>query len=138
VTITEPAWLLLLWAGVAATLAAAIVGVPPGATLRQLRLARRRAPRNGRVAPIGTALATLAIGAIVYPVVYGLVFETVARADIGFGAGLGAVHGLLAGGLRLLRPAAGQRAGRLFRLLLARFAYGAMLGFLYAVPAPPA
>ena len=119
-----PAWLLLAWSGLAATLVSACVRallpLPPGPGRRTAahRLAR-----------------SVILGLLAFPLAYGLAFETIGRADLVSGAALGLLHGLLEAGLRL-RNAAPHHRGRPFALgLLGGLSYGLVIGFLYLVPA---
>jgi hypothetical protein len=129
----EPAWLLLAWAGLAATLGAAFVGAAPGiSTLMPADADTPPAPRRVR-----TVLVAALFGVLVYPLIYGTAFELLARADLGIGAGFGTVHGMTALAIRAVRsrPTASPT---IVRLLLGRLIYGSLLGLLYVVPVPVA
>jgi hypothetical protein len=128
VNLNEPSWLLLLWAGTAATLAASLVGAGPG-VLIGARLGGSGAVRRH----LGRFALAVGLGVAVYPLLYGLIFEGAARADLLAGLGLGAVHGLLAIIWRALRPPRRRAPGPL-RLLAGHLVYGAVLGLLYIVP----
>jgi hypothetical protein len=130
-TVAEPAWLLLAWAGVAASLVATVLGAPPGATTV---LNRPRDYRPRRFGAVRSVLLSTLIGVVLYPLVYALLFEAAGRADLPLGAGFGAVHAVLALAVRGMRRIPGPHAAPVFRLLLARLAYGATMGFLYVVP----
>jgi hypothetical protein len=141
----DPSLVILAWAALAATLAAAFVGAPPGNTAAALfgvvptRTARAPADAARRRAGCALAGVTLVTGVLVYPLLYAVVFEVVGRADFAFGAGLGAVHSLAAGFARVIRPAVfrPRNVGAFPRLVIARLVYGAVLGLLYPVPVPP-
>jgi hypothetical protein len=130
-----PAWLLLAWAGFAAALCAAWIGVP-GATA---------APRTGK-GRVASMLTTVASGVFLYAPLYGFAFEFLRRADLFSGLALGSAHGIAAAGLWLwqrhrdgqdpLRPR--QATLEAARVMAARVLYGAVIGFLYLVPAAAA
>jgi hypothetical protein len=128
VNITEPSWLLLLWAGVAATLAAGLAGAGPGVLIGAHMRTRGFRRHLGRFS------LAIALGTLVYPLLYGLVFETTARADLALGAGLGAAHGLLALIWTAIRPIRSSHSPARLQLLLGHLIYGATLGLLYVVP----
>ena len=86
-----PSWILLAWSGFAATLAAALFGVAVGAG----------APRAWSLLPhapdTASALRASAVtGLLVYPLVYGLVFEMMGRSDLLVGIVAGSLHALIA------------------------------------------
>ena len=97
-------------------------------------------------APRGSLPFALISGTFLFAPVYGLLFESLARADLGTGALIGAAHGAIAAAFVLvghlrkrasaatptLRPVIGYR----LRRLVTRTVYGALLGFLYVVPGP--
>jgi hypothetical protein len=128
-TIAEPSWLLLIWSGLAATLAASVVGAGPG-ILIGTRIPRRHRLRRH----LGRLLLGAALGVIVYPVLYGVAFEWMVRADLVIGAMLGAAHGALAILARAVRPPTHRGAPGPGRLLAGHLVYGALLGWLYVVP----
>ena len=120
-----PAWLLLVWCGLgaatAAGLAAMMIGGIPFATWSLATLPRTR---------LHGILCSVGCGLFIYPVIYGLIFEVLHRADLLTGTLLGAAHGLV---LFLttrrrapLRPA--------LRVAAAHLVYGAVLAFLYVTP----
>lgn len=121
-----PAWLLLLWSGLAAACAAALIasaiGGVPVASWSLAPLPRSRT--HG-------AIWSFAAGLLVYPVLYGLVFELLHRADLRTGLILGAIHGAVMFVLARRRRVSG-RAG--FRITAAHLVYGAVLAFLYVTP----
>ncbi|MCI0436408.1 MAG: hypothetical protein L0271_22635 [Gemmatimonadetes bacterium] len=147
--IPTPSWLLLFWCGLSAALASELFA----AALRPARASRRRGhpsspqlvtgPRENL--PIAVLTGTLLLAPI-----YGVIFELLEQAQLLNGAVIGGIHGLLVTILATafaVRPAvlAAQgkpdlRAVLLYRLrrLIARVAYGALFGFLYVVPVPPA
>jgi hypothetical protein len=120
-----PSWLLLAWSGFAATcvasLAGALVGGDEPHTWSLL-------PRSRSA--LAALLATLAAGLIAYPLIYGAVFEHLARADAQLGALLGAGHGVIA--LLFARPTREPRNA--FRVGLMHALYGLSLAFLYVTP----
>jgi hypothetical protein len=120
-----PSWLLLAWAGGAATCAAAMAGsLAGGRAAAPWTLVPRT--RSRAVA----ALATLLVGVALYPAIYGLVFEALGRADlmVGFGAGLVHAGVAVAAGEPRRRPWAAARLG------LVHLVYAVVLGFLYVTP----
>jgi hypothetical protein len=121
----SPAWLLLFWSGCAATCAAAAAGsLVGGKAARSWSLEPR---------PVSAALslaATIAAGMLIYPVIYGVVFETIGRADVPAGAVMGGVHAVLA-------VAASHRAGlprTMPRMAVMHLIYGIVLALLYVTP----
>ena len=117
--VQAPAWPILLWCGLAASLAAALV-LPP-------------AHQSGTPARPPRWPLTLVLGIGVFAPLYGLIFEALGRADLFAGAGFGLAHGLLAlafalrsrGSLPRVRPGA--------RIVLGWIVFGAALGFLYPI-----
>ncbi|MGH7501537.1 MAG: hypothetical protein ACREL7_07220 [Longimicrobiales bacterium] len=141
--IPAPSWLLLFWCGLAAALASEFVA----AALRPPRLGRRRGETNSprlQTGPRENTFIALLLAALLFTPVYGLIFEVAHRADAPFGAILGAAHGLVAGAFALLSAAHRAddvaatpiRALAWFRIrrLISHTTFGAVLGFLYAVP----
>lgn len=121
---SAPSPLLLLWCGLAATLAAAIAGVIVGRTSYSWSLA----PRAETPA---TAWAwSLAGGLLAYPLAYGVIFEVMHRADIRIGVVIGAVHGIA------MFLAAGPRIDtrNAIRAAVSHVAYAATIAFLYVTP----
>lgn len=120
-----PSWLLLAWAGGAATSAAALTGSLLGG---RSHVPWALVPRPGSV--LQALAGTLLVGLVVYPAVYGVVFETLGRADLTVGLAGGALHGVVAG------LAGGPRRDprRAARLAAAHLVYAAVLGFLYVTP----
>ena len=121
-----PAWLLLLWSGLAAACAAALVAPIIGGV--------RVAPWS--LAPLPTsrthgALWSLMGGLLAYPVLYGTAFELLHRADLPTGLLLGTIHGAAMFILARRRRGSG-RAG--LRAAAAHLVYGAVLAFLYVTP----
>jgi hypothetical protein len=124
-SLTAPAWLMLIWCGLAAACAAAVPativgGVPRGTW--------SLAPRP-RSRLHGAAWSLLA-GGVVYPILYGVLFETLNRSDLRIGLVAGAIHGLIA--FLLARPRTTFRAAA--RAGTAHLVYGAMIAFLYVTP----
>lgn len=120
-----PAWLLLLWSGLAAASAAALAaaaigGVPAGSW----SLAPN--PRSRSHAAAWTIVA----GVLVYPVLYGLAFEILHRADVRIGFLLGAVHGSV---LFIIARRRGTTRAAL-RAAAAHLVYGTVMAFLYITP----
>jgi hypothetical protein len=141
--IPAPSWLLLFWCGLAAALASELVA----AALRPPRRSRRRGESTSptlQAGPRENWFIAVILSACLFTPAYGLIFEMTHRADAGFGAILGAVHGVLAGGVALLsasralndRTATPMPVLAWFRArrLISRIMFGTVLGFLYAVP----
>jgi len=156
----EIGWAIALWGGVTATLVTTgllVVSIRAGLTrfspIRYLGCILASRPDGRTALAVGSVLHLIA-GSAVFPVVYAIVFEMVGRADALTGFGLGGVHGLVAG---LLVPAFVSRTrcararnatdpgifarklGTLtpMGIVLGHAVYGAVLGFVYAVPAWP-
>jgi hypothetical protein len=141
VRMPSPSWMLLFWCGLVAALASEWLA----AFVRSLR-PRPKLDRAGprlMNKPRGSVPIAVAAGTFVFAPLYGLLFESVSRADLLTGSLIGAAHGSLTAVFVLLswlrrrtgngpplRPIIYYRAGR----LLTRIAYGALLGFLYVVP----
>jgi len=121
---SAPSPLLLLWCGLAATLAAAIVGVIVGRTGFSWSLAPRAQARPDAFG------WTLAGGLLAYPLAYGIVFETIHRADIRSGFLLGVIHGIV------MFVIAGPRSDmrNAVRAAVIHVAYAATIAFLYVTP----
>lgn len=122
---TTPFWLLLVWAGLAATVVAAAAG----------RLLGPRTPRAWSLAPLPPSAAhalgaSLALGLFAYPLVYGAVFEGLHRSDVRLGALLGAVHATAAFAFAIRR--AETRVA--LRNAAMHFVYGVTIAFLYVTP----
>jgi len=120
-----PSWLLLAWAGGAATAAAAVTASLLGG---RSHVPWALVPRPGSA--LKALTGTLLVGLVVYPAVYGLIFETLGRADLTVGAAGGVLHAIvagLAGGPRRDPRQAG-------RLAAAHLVYAVVLGFLYVTP----
>src|SRR5690606_14028464 len=90
--------------------------------------------------PGRSALATLALGVLIYGPLYGLIFEALGTATLAGGAAIGAIHGsarTLAAIARQRRAPHTRRAEPAAvhgRRIVARLVYGAVVGFLYVVP----
>ncbi len=135
-----------------------LTALRPAATLGDLLFRRRDAaegPRaaSGRAARAGAHVRALAggvahflLGTLAFPALYALAFHFAGHAEALLGAGLGAVHGLLAG---LALPLAWRAAGRDRRagafgwrlgaatpvaLLAGHVLYGTLLGYIYVTP----
>jgi hypothetical protein len=123
----QPAWYLLIWAAVVASLIATLLGFAARGRLGE------RSP--GRAAVLGFLL-----GILVWAPIYGFAFEWLGSANAIGGALLGALHGGIAALIAFLRErrAHGSPAHRLVsvqgRRIITRTVYGAILGFLYVVP----
>lgn len=117
--IEAPAWPILLWCGLAASLAAILVLPPPNSP---------GAPRRPANWPL-----TLILGVALFAPLYGLGFDAIGRADVLLGAAFGLAHGLLAVALAL-RTRGSLRTATLARTLFGWIVYGATVGFLYPVP----
>ena len=119
-----PAWLLLAWSGLAATLVSASVRAllplpdDPGRPSAARRLTR-----------------SVILGLLAFPLAYGLAFEAIERADLLAGAALGLLHGLLEAGLRMRAATPDHRRRAVLHGLLGGLSYGLVIGFLYLVPA---
>lgn len=120
-----PAWLLLLWSGLAAAsvaaLAASLIGGVPVASWSLAPVPRSRSH--------GAAWSIVA-GMLAYPIAYGTAFELLHRADFRIGFILGAVHGAV-------MFAIARRTGRrrvAVRAALAHIVYGTVIAFLYVTP----
>lgn len=120
-----PAWLLLIWSGLAAASAAAVVAPAVGGVpVASWSLAP--APRSR----LHGALWSVTAGILVYPLLYGLAFELLRRADLPAGLALGAIHG--AAMFAMARSQGSTRAA--LRTGVAHLIYGAVLAFLYITP----
>jgi hypothetical protein len=120
-----PSWLLLVWSGCAATCVAAAVGALVGGRAAAPWALYPRPARGARA--FG---ASLLAGVIVYPAVYGLLFEAAGRADLRFGLILGAAHAVLA--FAAAGPATARR--RALRVAAMHVVYGVAIAFLYVTP----
>jgi hypothetical protein len=120
-----PSWLILVWSGCAATCAAAVAGsLFGGRTPRSWSLQPR--PRSGT----GTLAATIAAGVLIYPLIYGVIFEVLGRADVPVGAVMGGIHAVLA----ILAARATSRPMDMFRLAVMHLTYATFLALLYVTP----
>ncbi|MGH7505163.1 MAG: hypothetical protein ACRELX_05915, partial [Longimicrobiales bacterium] len=123
----HPAWFLLLWSALVASLVAAWLGFAARGRLHDHR-------------PIRSAVATLGLGILVYGPLYGLLFEAIGTATLLVGAVIGAFHGAAVASIALLRDRLAGRGPRSDdaavhgRRLVIRLVYGAILGLLYVVP----
>jgi hypothetical protein len=121
---TAPSWLLLAWCGLAASCAAAIAG--------------SLMPRAERDRPRSAIVRSAAAGLIALPLIYGLIFEALQKADFRTGLALGAAHGVLA--VLLAARRTGPHAPPRVQLRIAARAavlslvYGVTIGFLYVTP----
>jgi hypothetical protein len=126
VVIPTPSWLLLLWTGLAALLAAALIVAP---------LAGPRAPRGAiyffRPEGFAQYLLLVFLGLVLYPLLYGLAFDLTHTASVLSGAAAGLAH---AAGLLAIRAARRARIQMPLLTLLLYVVYGAVLGFLYVTP----
>ena len=154
----EIAWAIALWGGVTATLfTTGILVVALGAGLTRFSPIRclgcivtpRPDSRSNLV--VGFVLHMIA-GSAVFPALYAIIFELAGRADALFGFGIGGAHGVAAGLLvpvyvsrtRCARSRSTPNPGIFARklgtltpmgIVLIHAVYGAILGFVYAVPA---
>lgn len=102
-----------------------------------------------RPAGFGRLLGSLlhfAAGTFLFPTAYAVGFEMMARADVGLGAAMGLLHGVLAAALLPIAwhrtgdqgPAGllGRRLGPLtpIGIVMTHVLYGALLGYIYVVP----
>jgi hypothetical protein len=122
-----PSWLLLTWTGGAATAVAAVTGSLLGG----------RAPTPWSLLPqprsVTTALAaTILAGVLIYPAIYGVIFELLGRADLHSGIAAGLPHGLLAAAAARPRRNPGAAA----RIATIHLAWAITFGFLYVTPGP--
>lgn len=122
---TWPSWILLFWCGCAATCAAALAGSLVGGTTAGSWSLRVR-PGTGFRNALGTGMA----GVVLYPAIYGLVFEAAGRADVITGLVLGLVHAIV---VALAAHWAGRSEG-MPRLALMHVVYGVVLALLYVTP----
>jgi hypothetical protein len=120
-----PAWLLLIWSGLAAASAAAIAAPAIGG-VQVAAWSLAPAPRSR----LHGAVWSLAAGAFAYPLIYGAAFELLHRADITAGLILGAIHGAIM--FAVARPKGTPRSA--LRAAFAHLVYGAVMGFLYITP----
>ncbi|CAN5682453.1 hypothetical protein BH23GEM9_BH23GEM9_13660 [soil metagenome] len=118
-------WFLLAWSGFAATCAAALLGALTGG----LQAASWSLLPTQRSALLATAV-TLLVGTLVYPLLYGAVFELAGRADIPMGAILGAIHAAVTATLVSRRNP--PRVA--LRVALMHLVYGVVIAFLYVTP----
>jgi len=124
-TVNLPSWPLLFWCGAAATSAAAVVGAfIGGRDVAAWSLLPRSRSRSQALA------ATLLGGVLLLPLLYGLLFELVARSTLGTGALAGLVHAggafVAAGPRGELRPAVSAAVVSLV--------YGCFIALLYVTP----
>ncbi len=152
---TDVAWTLLAWSGLAATLAVTwVAAVAAGSGITRLRPARLLgclvvARPRWLSAAVGLGLH-LGLGTFVFPAGYALVFARAGRADAGLGILLGGLHALAAGAALpwLARGARcapdgvhpgffGRNLGAAtpIAIVLAHVLYGGLLGYVYVVPA---
>lgn len=120
-----PSWLLLFWSGFAATLAAAIVGTALGCGAPRAWALTPR-PRTGPAA----FATTLFAGLLLYPALYGILFEIAARADIRTGLIAGALQAFVV--FLLSRRSLGSAVS--LRIASANLVYAVTLAFLYTTP----
>jgi hypothetical protein len=120
-----PAWLLLLWSGLAAAGSAAIVAHAIGG-VRRASWSLAPSPRSRSH---GAAWSLLA-GTVAYPLGYGMAFELLHRADVATGLALGALHGAIM--FAVARRRGTTRAA--LRTASAHLVYGTVIAFLYVTP----
>ena len=119
-----PSPLLLIWCGLAATIAAGLAGASIARDPFAWSLAPRPRSRSHALA------WSLVAGLFAYPAAYGIVFELLHRADVGAGLILGALHGLAMFALnwpRARRPAAARTA-------VVHVIYGITIALFYVTP----
>jgi hypothetical protein len=120
-----PAWLLLIWSGlVAACVAAIIAPAIGGVPVASWSLAPVPRSRSQGVA------WSLAAGMFAYPLLYGIAFELIERADLRTGLILGTLHGAVM--FAVARRRAPSRAA--LRTAVAHLVYGIVMAFLYVTP----
>ncbi|MGH7464614.1 MAG: hypothetical protein ACREK1_05520 [Longimicrobiales bacterium] len=120
-----PAWLLLLWSGLAAACVAALTATLIGG----VRVASWSLAPVPRSRSHGAAWS-IGAGMFAYPLVYGIAFELLHRADLRTGFMLGAVHAAV-------MFAAARRRGSMraaLRAAAAHLVYGGVIAFLYVTP----
>jgi hypothetical protein len=120
-----PSWILLLWCGLAATCAAALLGTLLGGS----------SPASWALVPRArsvtlSVLSTIVAGVLLYPIFYGIAFEALARSSAGTGFALGAVHAVFALAMRW-QSAPPRDAARSAAMHLV---YGGVIAFLYVTP----
>lgn len=149
------AWLLALWAGVAATAVITWIGAlarwNAATRFHPARFLGCLARPGARGAPAAGWLLYVAGGCFVLPLLYTAAFEAIGEADAVVGCVLGLVHGLAAGAalpfagrpnpcLRANDLAApglfGHRLGSWTPIgfLGLHILYGGLLGYIYAIP----
>ena len=123
----QPAWYLLIWAAVVASLIASLLGLAARGHL-------------GRRSPRLAALTGFLLGIFLWAPLYGLAFELIGVANALYGGLLGTLHGASAALLALVHARrTHDEPTRIFasthgRRIITRAVYGAILGFLYVVP----
>jgi len=120
-----PAWLLLIWCGCVATCAAAITARAVGGA----------STAAGSLAPLPRSRThglawSIGAGVLAYPVLYGVLFELLHRADVGAGLVLGIVHAAVM--FTFVRQRDTTRAA--FRSATSVVVYAVVLAFLYVTP----
>jgi hypothetical protein len=120
-----PSWILLLWCGLAATCAAALLGTLIGGSTPASWALVPRARSATR-----SLLSTIVAGVLLYPAFYGIAFEALARSSAGTGLALGAVHAAVA--LTVVWRTADPRAA--VRSAAMHLVYGVVIAFLYVTP----
>lgn len=113
----------------------------PAATLGALVL------RPGRAGALVGGIIHLVVGTLAFPALYAVAFRLAGQADAPIGAALGLAHGCLAGlavpfawrgaGHAGSAGALGMRLGAAtpFGIVATHVLYGALLGYIYVVPA---
>ncbi len=116
----------MLWTGLAALLAAAALIAP---------LAGPDAPRSAvfffRPAGFADFLLLLTLGMVLYPLVYGAIFDLIHVANLVAGATVGAVHAAI---LLAAQTLGQRRIQRPSVTILTCLVYGIVIGFLYVTP----
>jgi len=120
-----PAWLLLIWSGLAAACFAAVAGVLVGGEAAA-RWSLAPVPHSRRHG----ALWSLGAGVLIYPVIYGVAFELMQRADLLTGGVLGLLHAIVIF-IIVRRNGSTHQA---IRAAVVHLMYGIALGFLYVTP----
>lgn len=120
-----PSWLLLLWCGLGGTCGAAVIGSVLGGSAR-MSWSLDPLPDS---AMRGVAWSIVA-GLVVYPAVYGVVFEAIRRSDYRIGLVLGAAHALIV----ILACNRRLGAAAAMRIVAIHVVYGTTLAFLYVTP----
>jgi hypothetical protein len=75
-------------------------------------------------------ISTIVAGVLLYPVLYGVAFEALARSSAGTGLALGSLHAVIALAVRWQSAGPGHAA----RSAAMHLVYGGVIAFLYVTP----